>query len=162
MRGTMVRRAAGVLAASVLALTGVVVGATPAGAIDNVPGSPGSSCPGRQVHGSPFHISTKEGSVDVTVTYSSAHGGTNCVIARKHGHWAGRKTWMDLSIRRTDSNSGRYPFIALDAGAYRSYAGAISIPHTNGHCVSVELMLGNNSGPQVNVADWQHEHFACG
>ena len=91
--------------------------------------------------------------MDVTVTYSSAHGGTNWVIARKHGHWAGRKTWMDLSIRRSDSNRGRYPFIALDARAYRSCAGAVSIPHTNGYCVSVELMLGNNSGPQVNVRD---------
>jgi hypothetical protein len=154
MRRKMQLRFSGLVMALVLALAGLVVAPGTAAATDNVPGSPGSSCAGSQVKGSPFTRSTY---------YSRANGGTNCIIARKSGAWAGRKTFMNLSIWLDDSRAlGEYPAVAYDYGAYRYYAGAVSIPRTNGRCISASLDLGSGASGGTQFNYWLKEAFACG
>jgi len=145
----------------VLMITGVVAGAAPASAKDNVPGSPKSSCAGSVVKTYP--ISTRYGSVKVYVYYSSAHHGTNCIIAKKSGAWKGKKTFMNLRIERSDaSHLGYYPYVAYDVGAYKSYAGAISIPNTNGRCVNIDLDLGSTKSAGKLVKTFSRNRIACG
>ncbi len=154
-------RAGAVLVALALMITGVVVGATPASAEDNVPGKPASSCAGSVVN--KYVIKTKYGSATVYLYYSSAHHGTNCIIAKKSGGWKGRKTFMNLIIERSDaSHLGQFPYVAYDVGAYKSYAGAISIPNTNGRCVNINLDLGSTKSAGSLVKSFSRNGIACG
>ena len=144
-----------------LMITGVLAGATPAVAKDNVPGTPKSSCAGRVVKTYP--IATKYGSVRVYVYYSSAHHGTNCIIAKKAGAWKGKKTFMNLRVERSDaSHLGYYPYVAYDVGAYKSYAGAISIPNTSGRCVNIGLDLGSTASASSQFRYFAKYRIACG
>lgn len=143
-------------------ITTTVIGATPAAAKDNVPGSPGSSCAGALVHGFPVSKKTKYGSVKISVYYSSAHNGTNCIIANKSGAWAGKKTFMNLYIDlREAQHNGQYPYVAYDYGSYRYYAGAVSIPNTKGKCIDVGLDMGSTSSGASQFFYWSRSSFAC-
>lgn len=154
-------RVGAVLSAFALMIAGAVVAATPAAAKDNVPGSPKSSCAGSVVKKYP--ISTSYGSVTVYLYYSKANNGTNCVIAKKSGAWKGKKTFMNLHIERSDaSHLGYYPYLAYDSGAYASYAGAISIPNTNGRCVNIGLDLGSKSSASSQFRYFSKYRIACG
>ncbi|WP_157970796.1 hypothetical protein [Nakamurella deserti] len=163
MRRSWLTRLAGAVAALLIALGGALSVPLSAAASDNVPGSPGSSCAGRLVKDFPVTRSTKYGSVKIYVYYSTANGGTNCIIAKKSGAWAGRKTYMNVAIWRDDHRaSGDYPYVAYDSGAYRSYAGAVSIPRTNGRCISALLDLGSGSSAATQFNYWSKTSFACG
>ncbi len=164
MRSKTYKRAAGLLAALLLAMVAAVVSPASASASDNVPGSPRSSCAGSLVNHFPITRSTKYGKVTIYVYYSRANGGTNCIIAVKSGAWVGKKTFMNLALWRDDhraSGSG-YPYNVYDSGAYRYYAGAISIPHTNGRCISASLDLGYGSSAKTQFNYWDRISFACG
>lgn len=162
MRHLFLIRATRVLSALLVAVSCVMVTGGTASASNNVPGNPGSSCAGSLVH-KPFTKNTSKGSVKIYVYYSSANGGTNCIIARKSGAWTGKKTFMNLSIWRDDTRAlGEYPYTAYDSGAYTSYAGSISIPHTNGRCISASLDLGSGKSAATQFAYWHEFSFACG
>lgn len=144
LKTRFVRRVAAVLAI-VLASTIGFIGE--AQAADNMPGSPPSSCPGGQIDDNESPKSKTIGSNKITlyIYYSSANGGTNCVIARKSGSWYGSPTWLNLRIWRADSApSGSWPYAAYDRGRYSYYAGAAYIQNTNGRCIDVSVAYGGS------------------
>ncbi len=158
------RRIIGLLAAVLLAVVAALAGAHSASATDNVPGPTRSSCAGSLVEHFPVTRSTKYGSVKIYVYYSRANGGTNCIIAKKSGAWTGKKTFMNLALWRDDyrASPAGYPYNVHDYGSYRYYAGAIWIPHTNGHCISASLDLGSGSSASTQFNYWSKFAFACG
>lgn len=164
MRPTIYRRAVRLLAAMLLIMMATLAGTQSASANDNVPGPTHSSCAGSLVSHFPVTRSTKYGSVKIYVYYSRANGGTNCIIAKKSGAWAGKKTFMNLGLYRYDNRAAPvgYPYNVHDYGSYRYYAGAIWIPSTNGHCISAYLDLGSGSSGSTQFNYWSKDAFACG
>ncbi|MFF7451310.1 MULTISPECIES: hypothetical protein [unclassified Streptomyces] len=63
--------------------------------------------------------------------YSSANGGTNCavLVAKKY---YGDLHYMEVGINISGSSNTK-----LDSGAYKYYAGPVSVTSTNGHCIDV-------------------------
>ena len=102
-----------------------------------------SPCPGSRVGryqlyaGGEVADHFKHGQIEVW--YSSAKGGTNCVIVRDNT--AGKHT-----MRVTAGISGRNP-AGTDSGTYNYYAGPIRFSGTNGKCISLyaEVKVGGTS-----------------
>jgi hypothetical protein len=145
-----------------IALSSMLLSSGTASASDNMPGKPPSSCSGSLVHG--FPLTKKVSSANTLklyVYYSSAHGGTNCAIARKSGSWAGRSTFLSVTIWRDNGSSESvWPYAAWDQGNYRSYAGAAYITGTNGKCIDVIADYGLHKDDfDGNMGKF---HFACG
>lgn len=65
----------------------------------------------------------------VELWYSSANGGTNCVMTYDDSDGP---AWMSTSVKLSEWSE--YP--GADNGYYNTYAGPYSITGTNGHCVS--------------------------
>lgn len=60
--------------------------------------------------------------------YSSANGGTNCVITH---NLSGPGAWVEVHLQLDDGRA------AGDSGYYGSYAGASYLTNADGHCVKV-------------------------
>jgi hypothetical protein len=140
----------------------LLLGTGTASATDNMPGKPPSSCPGSLLHGFPLTKKVSSGdALKLYVYYSSAHGGTNCAIARKNGNWAGTSTYLDVEIWKDNKSSDyAWPDSAWDGGNYKYYAGAAYITGTNGKCIDVVADYGLHKDDfEGNMAK---THFACG
>lgn len=164
MQPKIYRRVLHLLSVLLLVVVTTLVGTQGASANDNVPGPTRSSCAGSLVKHFPVKLSSKYGSVKIYVYYSKANGGTNCIIAKKSGAWAGKKTFMNLGLYRYDYRAAGagYPYDVHDYGSYKYYAGAVWIPHTNGHCISAYLDLGSGSSAKTQFKYWSRSEFACG
>lgn len=157
-----IRTHLGVLVAGAALVTSTLfVGAGTAAATDNMPGKPPSSCSGSLVSGFPKTKTMGSRTLKLSVYYSSANGGTNCAIARKSGSWAGKPTYLSVTIWRSDvSGESSWPYAAYDFGNYKSYAGAAYITHTNGKCINVIADYGYSKDDfDGNMGKF---NFACG
>lgn len=92
-----------------------------------------SPCPGNrvgkyQLYGGgevPDHF--KHGHIEVW--YSSANGGTNCVLV--YDDMAG-KHWMTVGVRLSSGRKER-----TDSGRFHTYAGPVKVTKTKGKCISL-------------------------
>ncbi|WP_405796439.1 hypothetical protein [Streptomyces sp. NBC_01506] len=88
----------------------------------------------------------------INVYYSSASGGTNCIVnvAKKYaGTPHGLEVHLFQGSRRAD-----------DKGRYSQYAGPVSLSETNGDCITVSGEVSNPSGSTVAIGKWSNVH--CG
>jgi hypothetical protein len=75
----------------------------------------------------------------VELYYSSASGGTNCLIVRD-GDSATTRHHIGATLRREDLS-----YRGEDSGNYRKYAGGVLVTQTDGRCMYVTA---NTSWPQ--------------
>lgn len=155
------RRLASAVTTLALISSALLIGGGTAAATDNMPGSPPSSCSGSLISGFPKTKNIGSRTLKLYVYYSSANGGTNCAIARKSGSWAGKSTYLSVTIWRSDvSSESSWPYAAYDFGNYKSYAGAAYITHTNGKCINVIADYGYSKDDfDGNMGKF---NFACG
>ena len=83
------------------------------------------------------------GAVSYKVFYSTANGGTNCVVAYNH---TGKKVNMSVYI----ANHGTRKNSAYNLGTFSSYAGAATIKKTNGKGIDFQVLATYN-GKNYNV-----------
>lgn len=101
-----------------------------------------------------YNIKDTDGSVWGTLHlyYSSANGGTNCVVnvARKY---SGQRHLLEVSIRQGDRFKKQEDY-------FYEYAGPVSLTSMDGHCVTVSgWVTAPNNGKAVGD-QWANVH--CG
>lgn len=114
-----------------------------------------SQCSGNLVPGFPKALTNRLGETQgsLRLYYSSANGGTNCVML--YDMASGRHP-MTVTLRREDLS---YP--GSDSGTFEYYAGGVQVPGTNGKCVYVSGYL--SMGPySVDRFSGSWGPVACG
>ncbi|MFK0101677.1 hypothetical protein [Streptomyces sp. NPDC091040] len=114
----------------------------------------GYGCSGSVVYSKNLMVESKAWST-AYLYYSSANGGTNCavLVAKK---WAGTRHFMHISIQLSGVDSG----LKKDEGQFTSYAGPVTLTHTNGHCISGTMW--ENSPDDNTQAGAAINKVACG
>ncbi|MEV7890748.1 hypothetical protein ACWD3I_42080 [Streptomyces sp. NPDC002817] len=123
------RRILATSAALALSVTGLSMATAP-GAFAATEAAAEYGCPGSLIdtYNSP---ATGEVWAQLRLYYSSANGGTNCAVLLAKKYY-GDVHYMEVGISISGSSNTK-----LDYGAYKYYAGPVSVTSTNGHCIDV-------------------------
>ena len=134
--------------AAALAVAGIVAGAPASSAVANVPAPYKlvGQCPGSLVDTYTPANTLGDTQGSLKLYYSSANGGTNCVMLFDN---APGSHSMTVTLRRSDLN-----YQGSDSGVFETYAGGVLVPSTNGRCVFVSgvLWMGTHSVDRFSVS----------
>ncbi|AZP19360.1 hypothetical protein ACIGMX_12850 [Streptomyces aquilus] len=133
------RRTLATTAALALSFTGLSMATAP-GAFAAPEAAAEYGCPGTLIdtYNTP---ATGEVWAQLRLYYSSANGGTNCAVLLAKKYY-GTTHYMEVGINISGSSNNK-----LDYGAYKYYAGPVSVTSTNGHCIDL-------SGAEDNGGVW--------
>jgi hypothetical protein len=113
----------------------------------NIPGGALTSCRGTVIAND--SAPSGRGSLDLTVTYSAAHGGRNCAIAANLGLGAGRLT---IQLRFDGYSGRRWPSFAQHRGPVdATRSGAVYLDRTDHRCVRADARFTPADGGRAVV-----------
>ncbi|MEU3664100.1 hypothetical protein AB0E77_30820 [Streptomyces sp. NPDC032940] len=109
-------------------------------------------CPGSQID--TYNIKDENGSTwgSIYLYYSSANGGTNCVINMTK-KYAGQRHYMDVKLWHSGDSD-------KDEGYFTQYAGPATVTNSNGKCITLSGWVADPAYNKIVGDQWQNVH--CG
>ncbi|MGI5377110.1 hypothetical protein ACQEV2_23270 [Streptomyces sp. CA-251387] len=109
-------------------------------------------CPGSQID--TYNIKDENGSTwgSIYLYYSSANGGTNCVINMTK-KYAGQRHYMDVKLWHSSDDD-------KDEGYFYEYAGPALVTNSNGKCITLSGWVADPGYNKIVGDQWQNVH--CG